>query len=166
SRPDRGLLRHASVVGRRLVDRTTRSYTSSRTVLGVFEAGGSPGAAPIWAHRGCPDGIGRGITSPSFRVRARSEKMQRHVLLTSDHPTIVRAWRDVEEGSGLQRVDFSALHCRSGPSRDHKADMLHAAERRAGHGAHVLRPFPTRLIGSAPYCHPSDVHYFELAFGE
>src|SRR6266487_5516091 len=75
------------------------------------------------------------------RVMFRAEKMERHIRLIADHPTVVTG-ADVKQIASPHFVVAPDLHLAGGATGHNHADMFHFAETRAARCAHVRRPFP------------------------
>src|SRR5215813_13711373 len=80
------------------------------------------------------------------RVGAGTQKMQRHVRLVSDYPTVVsrRAGWDVKQVARFHFDHFAALDRDRGASRNDQSHMFDVAVVFSNVWTNMLRPFPTR----------------------
>src|SRR5262245_61777522 len=99
----------------------------------------------------------------SLRVMIRSEKMQGHVRLVADHPTVVGDRRDVEQRAGGE-IDRRAVgQGRYRMAGDDESNVLDLTQRRTGQWPHVLGPFPAGLVCRAADGNAADPDDLELA---
>ena len=96
----------------------------------------------------------------------RPEKMQRHIRLVPDHPTVVRDRRDVENIAGRHFDDRPVAHRGDGAARNDHAHVLDIAQRRARQRSDVFRPLPAGLVTRAPDGQPADPDDIEPALLE
>src|SRR5215217_1853747 len=97
------------------------------------------------------------------RVLVRAKEVQGDIGLLAHHPAVVRNRWNVEEVPGMH-LDYPVLESDGGHSGHHQAQVFHPAATRAGDRPHVLRPFPSRLVGGSPNAHPIHPHDLEPAF--
>lgn len=83
----------------------------------------------------------------------------------ADYPAVVARW-NMEEVSRLHFDHSSIVHRRRRPSGKDDADVLHFATCLAKRLANMVRPLPTRGIGSPADGEAADVNKFKLAIFE
>src|SRR5262249_5915676 len=99
-------------------------------------------------------------------VRVGAKKMQRHIRLVADHPTVVRILRYVEQLAGTQLEHPAIVERGRGNAGENEPDVLHGTACFPQPGTYMLAPAPPRFIGCAANGHPADMHELELAFGQ
>src|SRR5207237_2647780 len=77
------------------------------------------------------------------------------------HPTVLRHRRNVKQLACSQLENATIIECSRRPAGEDQSDMLDMAACRPNRRADVLTPLPTRLIGSPPDSHPSEMHQLE-----
>src|SRR5690348_7099494 len=91
-----------------------------------------------------------------------AEEMKRDVRRIADDPGIVTRGNG-KDVSRRKNLLGAVSHPQAGFPRDHEADMLDLAEKRAGLGADVLGPSPARLVGGSTQQHSAHADDLELA---
>src|SRR6267143_6047219 len=86
----------------------------------------------------------------------RPEKMQRHIGLIPDHPTIVWLRGNIKQGTRRQLPNPPIVERRHRPALQHQTQMLDATTIRSDRRTHIDRPLPPRLIGRATDGHATD----------
>src|SRR5713101_7661261 len=86
----------------------------------------------------------------------RPQKVQRHIGLISDHPTVVRFRGDIEQGTRRELPDATIVERRHCPASQHETQVLDATTVRSDRWTHIDRPLPPGLICGATNGHPTD----------
>src|SRR6266704_61818 len=102
----------------------------------------------------------------SLRVMIRPEKVQRHIGLIPDDPTVVRFRGDVEQRTRRELPDATIVERRHCPALQHKTQVLDATTVRSDCWTHIDRPLPPGLIGGATNGHATDRNELKASTGE
>src|SRR5215472_10873301 len=107
--------------------------------------------------------------SPSFfGVFLRAQKVERHIRLIADDPTVVtrRTGRNIEQGADWTLVCRVTINRKRGTAGQNQTYVLDVAKRRPNARSYIVRPTPSRFVCSPADCEPSDVNDLEPSFVE
>jgi hypothetical protein len=88
--------------------------------------------------------------------------MQRHVVLITEHPTVV-PWRDAEQISRPHATFGAIAHPDRGATRNDEPDVFDLAQLAADQRTYVLRPSPAGRVNRPPDLQITDGEEVESA---
>src|SRR5262249_5804576 len=99
----------------------------------------------------------------SLGVVLCTQEMQRDIWFITDHPTVVRQWRNIEDTAWREFDHWPTFHCRRGSSRNNHSNVFNFTQGRPRNWADMFRPFPSGFVGGSANGHAANPDHLEPA---